>query len=43
MCGMQRVMARESHLGTFLFVSGWAVTALLPGLFSKQALCYISP
>jgi hypothetical protein len=36
-------MARESPLGIFLFVSEWVVTALLPALFLKKALCSISP
>jgi hypothetical protein len=31
----KRVMARESPLGIFLFVSEWVVIALLPALFSK--------
>ena len=31
----KRVMAKESPLGIFLFVSEWVVTALLPVLFSK--------
>jgi len=31
----KRVMAKESPLGIFLFVSEWVVTAFLPVLFSK--------
>jgi hypothetical protein len=40
---MQKVMAKESPLGINLFVSERAVTALLPALYKKKALCSISP
>jgi len=34
---MLRVMAEESPLGIFLFVSERVVTAILPALFLKEA------
>jgi hypothetical protein len=33
MIAMQKIMAIESPLGIFLFISEWVVTALLPVLF----------
>jgi hypothetical protein len=42
MSAMQKVMAKESLLGISLFVTEWVVTALVPALIYKKALCSIS-
>jgi hypothetical protein len=36
----KRVMAKDSPLGIFLFVSEWVVTVLLPALFFKKSLVF---
>jgi len=44
MIAVQNVMAKDSPLGIFLFVSEWVVTGLLPAFFNKKkALFFISP